>query len=220
METRELNKKRKKVYREIEDRELNQNIDFDKMDEKVSMKIRKDENNLPDLDQLEKVEELMKIRDKESESGYDYHRIRTSKNYELFMNMYFFNNNKSSVLQVTCGQQLHLKQLVTNNALTVVYVFWDFLGGKREVEKDKEIIKKIQDNLQKYSKMLRGKMCQKMQLKYAPDIRFIKSDSEARMTDVLKDMKKNIPQVILQDIQDDFEAKVKQDPDYNKIYTK
>lgn len=138
---------------------------------------------VPDLEQWDRVEEshsqtIDSAQDRQ-EQQFEYHRNRTTRNYDHFIREYMMNTNKSSLMSITCGYKLELKEVVTNNAMTVAYVFWDY---RVQLEQDKLLSpsydKKIARNLVSYAKRLRGVMTQRLGLKYAPDIRFVKSERE------------------------------------------
>lgn len=125
--------------------------------------------------------------------------------------MYLFDYNKSSIKRLCGGMDIALKEVITNNALTVCYVFWDFeqmetmnervmakdkyemmVLDKKYVEieeKKKKLVPIIEKNLQKYSRMIRGKLCQKVGMKYAPDVRFIKSQRSDKLDDVIEEFR-------------------------------
>ena len=125
---------------------------------------------------------------------YMKHYKRTCKNIEIALEELINGDTQSIEITVRQNYQIQISNVRLNKALTVVHVWWDLpllpfgVLNKDEKLDIEDIIKKVELKLNHIIPYLRGKLTQKIGLKYAPEIRFYKD----RMAEDYQDHKKSL----------------------------
>lgn len=151
---------------------LEDETNFDAYEKPVSEKIKKNRLGLVDFDHMDQINQEFASSKEAKEDLYDFHLSRTSKNISRFVE-HFFSVKQSEnrlVFGVFLGEDFHIEEVISNPKNTIVFVFWNCPNLK-----DDEKRKKINRNLKKFGSYLRKEICQRLSLRFAPEVRFKES---------------------------------------------
>ena len=127
---------------------------------------------------------------------YTVFRIRTLKNIQRFIED-FFHNQHAKLTTWLQGNYVSLDEIIIGENIYSISVFWTFSQNRDNSEKNKGY---VNGQLNKYSPVLGGIMCQKLGLRMAPKIRFFPSQTVDEMQKTIDDIASDLPEMLKEDV--------------------
>ncbi|EAR87396.1 hypothetical protein TTHERM_00059090 (macronuclear) [Tetrahymena thermophila SB210] len=189
--------------------------------------------DIPDLQKLKELAQKyneMQVQD----SRWDIHKKRSMKQLSQYIRGQL-TGNKGNLESVTLFKPIQVDKISCNEAMTVIYVFWQLLQEEnsfdqavrqlsleqqalykyksmvnrihteKQLEYKQKMEEKINVRLNKFAKYFSGMICRDLGFKYGPEVRFAISTKEEKQAELKKEISDVIPEIMKKKLFEKFE---------------